>query len=116
LNNGALVQVYTKAKQDKDSWVLQSFDTVYPGESIKGVYLSASKNYFSTGIKGNFTFKIDKGTGPKKDTDHEKPGTFSHKEKEVDLAKAAKQIAQGATKPISMKPKSDKGVGRQKRK
>ena len=116
LNNGALVQVYTKAKQDKDSWVLESFDTVYPGSSIKGVYLSASKNYFSTGIKGNFTFKIDKGTGPKKDTDVEKPDTFSHKEKEVDLAKAAKKITQGANKPISMKPKSGKGVGRAKRK
>jgi hypothetical protein len=116
LNNGALVQVYTKAKQDKDNWVLESFDTVYPGSSIKGVYLSASKNYFSTGIKGNFTFKIDKGTGPKKDTDHEKTGTFSHKEKEVDLAKAAKKITQGASKPISMKPKTSKGIGRQKRK
>jgi hypothetical protein len=114
LNNGALVQVYTKAKQDKDSWVLQSFDTVYPGESIKGVYLSASKNYFSTGIKGNFTFKIDKGTGKSKE-DNVKPDT-AKTTPDVDLAKAAKQIAQGVNKPVSMKPKSDKGVGREKRK
>jgi len=114
LNNGALVQVYTKAKQGKDSWVLESFDTVYPGKSIKGVYLSASKNYFSTGIKGNFTFKIDKGTGKPKE-DNAEP-TKAEITPDVDLAKAAKQITQGASKPISMKPKSNKGVGRQKRK
>jgi len=114
LNNGALVQVYTKAKQDKDSWVLQSFDTVYPGESIKGVYLSASKNYFSTGIKGNFTFKIDRGTGKPKE-DNSEPSA-KKTTPDINLAKAAKQIAQGTSKPISMKPKSDKGVGRQKRK
>jgi len=114
LNNGALVQVYTKAKQGKDEWVLESFDTVYPGKSIKGVYLSASKNYFSTGIKGNFTFKIDKGTGKPKE-DNEEPSS-AKRTPDIDLAKAAKSITQGASKPISMKPKSDKGVGREKRK
>jgi hypothetical protein len=115
LNNGALVQVYTKAKQGKDEWVLESFDTVYPGESIKGVYLSASKNYFSTGIKGNFTFKIDRGTGKPKEDNKEKSAAPA--KKDVDLAKAAKSIAQGTSQPISMKPKkSAVGVGREKRK
>jgi hypothetical protein len=114
LNNGALVQVYTKAKQDKDSWVLQSFDTVYPGESIKGVYLSASKNYFSTGIKGNFTFKIDRGTGKPKE-DNSEPSA-KKTTPDINLAKAAKQIAQGTSKPISMKPKTTTGIGREKRK
>ena len=114
LNNGALVQVYTKAKQEKDNWVLQSFDTVYPGESIKGVYLSASKNYFSTGIKGNFTFKIDKGKGVK---DIEaKDDSDKTSEKSVDLAKAAKELTGAIGKPISMKPEKKKGVGREKRK
>lgn len=115
LNNGALVQVYTKAKQGKDEWVLESFDTVYPGKSIKGVYLSSAKNYFSTGIKGNFTFKIDRGTGKPKEVDGEP--SKAETTPDIDLAKAAKQITQGASKPISMKPKkSDKGVGREKRK
>jgi len=114
LNNGALVQVYTKAKQGKDEWVLESFDTVYPGKSIKGVYLSAGKTYYSTGVKGNYTFKIDRGTGKPKE-DNAEPET-TDTTPDVDLAKAAKQIAQGTSKPISMKPKSDKGVGRQKRK
>jgi len=61
LNNGALIQVYTEAKEDKENWTLDKFNAVYPGNSIKGVYLSASKTYYSTGIKGNFTFKIDRG-------------------------------------------------------
>lgn len=61
LNNGALVQVYTKATERKDQWILSGFDTVYPGTSVSGVMLSASKNYASTGIKGNFTFKILRG-------------------------------------------------------
>lgn len=63
LNNGALIQVYTKMKEGKETWTLQSFDTVFPGESIKGVFLTAGKTYYSTGIKGNFTFRIDKGAG-----------------------------------------------------
>jgi len=115
LNNGALVQVYTKAKQGKDEWVLDSFDTVYPGKSIKGVYLSAGKTYYSTGVKGNYTFKIDRGAGKPKE-DNEETGTEPTK-KTVDLAKAAKSISQGTSEPISMKPKKlDKGVGREKRK
>jgi len=61
LNNGALVQVYTNLKAGKSEWVLELFDTKWPSNNIKGVLLSASKNYFSTGVKGNFTFKIDRG-------------------------------------------------------
>ena len=94
LNNGALVQVYTKAKENKDSWTLGEFTTVYPGDSIKGVYLSAGKTSYSTAIKGNFTFKIDKGTGVPKDEDEsdstETPGTT--KTSRQSLQKAAQDI------------------------
>jgi hypothetical protein len=72
LNNGALVQVYTKAKEKNGKWILERFDTVYPGTSISGVVLSAQKNYASKGIKGNFTFKILRGNAkvaPEDDTD-----------------------------------------------
>ncbi len=62
LNNGALVQIYTKAREAGENWVLQEFQTVYPSEAIKGVFLSAGKGYYSTDIKGNFTFKIDKSS------------------------------------------------------
>jgi hypothetical protein len=119
LNNGALVQVYTKAKEGKDTWILQEFNTVYPGDSIKGVYLSAGKTYYSTGIKGNFTFKIDKGTGvPKEDAEETQPTqpTSTSKKPELDLNKAAKQIATGRT-TRSEKQKPEVGdVGRAKRK
>lgn len=67
LNSGALIQVYTKAKQSGGKWTLEEFNTVYPSDNIKGVYLSSTKTYYSTGIKGNFTFKIDKGAGVPKD-------------------------------------------------
>jgi len=116
LNNGALVQVYTKAKEGKDTWVLQEFNTVYPGDSIKGVYLSAGKTYYSTGIKGNFTFKIDKGSGvPKEDTEETTP-TSVKKKSSKELGKAAKEITTGRTaRPEKQKPEVG-NVGRAKRK
>jgi hypothetical protein len=110
LNNGALVQVYTKAKEGKDTWTLQDFDTVYPGKSIKGVYLSAGKTYYSTGIKGNFTFKIDKGDGkPEKEANDDVVDTGP----DPDLQDVAGDI----TNPRRAKRREPEvGVGRQKRK
>jgi hypothetical protein len=104
LNNGALVQVYTKAKEGKDTWTLQSFETVFPGDSIKGVFLTADKTHYSTGIKGNFTFKIVKDKEkPEKETDSS-----------VDLATAAKDIVD---RPLRKQAatKADLGAGREKR-
>jgi len=113
LNNGALVQVYTKARQGKDNWTLDEFNTVYPGKSIKGVYFSAGKTYYSTGIKGNFTFKIDKG-GSKIST----KDTVANKGPVIPLAVAAKAIADRPIRSVK-KPKVDNtksNVGREKRK
>lgn len=59
LKNGALIQVYTRARMDGTDIVLEDFNTVYPTEEIRGVYLDPQKVYYNTGIKGNFTFKID---------------------------------------------------------
>jgi len=116
LNNGALVQVYTKAKEGKDTWVLQEFNTVFPGDSIKGVYLSAGKTYYSTGIKGNFTFKIDKGAGVEKEA-VEVATVPKSKKPSGDLAKAASTITRGTrTKPETKSAPVDSGVGRAKRK
>ena len=98
LNNGALVQVYTKAKENKDTWTLGEFDTVYPGQSIKGVYLSAGKTYYSTAIKGNYTFKIDKGTGVSQDDEGEEGSQVGREKRTPDLATAAKQIVGGQKK------------------
>lgn len=118
LNNGALVQVYTKAKESKGQWTLNEFDTVYPGDSIKGVYLSASKTYYSTGIKGNYTFKIDKGQGkPKDEPAIEGPGREKRTSSEKEFAKKADDIALGKTKnpAFDKTPNSMGSVGRKKR-
>ena len=108
LNNGALIQVYTNAVERKNKWVLTSFDTVYPGNTINGVFLSASKNYMSTNIKGNFTFKIDRGLGIPKEA--EPDPTKTNVKTDNDFVDAAAEI-------IRPKRKRDKeiGVGREKR-
>lgn len=117
LNNGALVQMYTDAKDKGKEWELKIFNTVYPGKSIEGVYLTAGKTYYSTGIKGNFTFRINKGGAkptddePKtKKTKDEKPST------EKDFEKKAQEIVRGRREPFKKEPKLDVGVGRKKRK
>jgi hypothetical protein len=58
LNNGALVQIYTKASESSNKWTIDSFTPKWPGNGIVGVKFSALKTYYSTGIKGKFTFKI----------------------------------------------------------
>ena len=120
LNNGALIQVYTKAKQGKDQWILEGFDTVYPGESIKGVYLSAGKTYYSTGIKGNFTFKIDKGNG-KPDEGEEGSGEARTKRAVMpskrEIADKEADIALGRVRPVLKREREPEmgNVGRKKR-
>jgi len=74
LNHGALVQVHTSAIEREHEWVLKEFKATYPGSATTGVLFSASKSYYSTGIKGNFTFKILKnGTKDLPDVDNDKP-------------------------------------------
>ena len=118
LNNGALVQVYTKAKEGKGQWTLSEFNTVYPGDSIKGVYLSAGKTYYSTGIKGNYTFKIDKGQGkPKDEPSIEGPGREKRTPTEKEFTDKAADIALGRNRDtmFDKTPSSMGGVGRKKR-
>lgn len=117
LNNGALVQVYTKAKEGKGQWTLNEFGTEYPGKSTKGVYLSAGKTYYSTGIKGNYTFKIDRGEGKPKD-DEGGEGTVRTKRapSEKEFAKKATDVALGrGNTAFDKEPRSMGNVGRKKR-
>jgi hypothetical protein len=115
LNNGALVQVYTKAKASSSTWTLEEFNTVYPSDTIKGVYLSASKTYYSTGIKGNFTFRISKGGDNKDDTQDtgytREKRTVSKKE----FTSRAADIALGRERPEIKKEPATGNVGRRKR-
>lgn len=114
LNNGALIQVYTTAKESKGQWTLEEFNTVYPGDSIKGVYLSASKTYYSTGIKGNFTFKISKGGEIFKD---EAEGETREKRSvsKKEFTNTAADIALGRERAEVSKSPATGNVGRKKR-
>ena len=58
LNYGAFMQCYTDAKNVGANVVLEEFQFQYPSEAVTDVMLSADKTYYSTGNKGNFTFKI----------------------------------------------------------
>lgn len=58
LNYGAFMQCYTNAKTSGSNVVLEEFQFQYPSEAVTGVKLAADKTYFSTGNKGNFTFKL----------------------------------------------------------
>lgn len=111
LNNGALVQVYTNMKQKENEWVLEVFKTKWPSNSVSEVSLSASKNYFSTGVKGNFTFKINPTS--KDDSVEVEPAVVDT----PDLAKASKEIIDRPKRKAFKKDKIDAtGVGRTKRK
>lgn len=65
LNNAALVQMYTDTTATDDSITITRLTAVYPSKTVTGVLLDASKVYFSTGGKGNYTFTILKnGAAP----------------------------------------------------
>lgn len=112
LNNGALVQVYTKAKEGKTGWTLEEFNTVFPSDAIKGVYLSSKKTHYSTGIKGNYTFLIDKGSGAPK----EEPAADSAPA-DIDYEKTKEKIKTGITDIFRGEPGPDdeRGAGRKRR-
>jgi hypothetical protein len=67
LNNAALVQIYTSTSVSADTITITKMEAVYPSKTISNVYLDASKVYYSTGGKGNFTFTIMKNGATEKD-------------------------------------------------
>jgi hypothetical protein len=67
LNYGAFMQCYTNANQRGSNIVLDEFQFQYPSEAVTDVLLSADKTYYSTGNKGNFTFKILKNGASEED-------------------------------------------------
>jgi len=101
LNNGALVQVYTSASIRGDKIVLEDFNTVYPSTEIKGVFLDAGKVYYNTGIHGNFTFAIDRGSSSPADstsvdTDTEAPVKIKRSDVRPIGAKALREPRKGS--------------------
>lgn len=113
LNNGALIQVYTKASEQPGQWSIQSFETVWPSTTVTGVVFSAGKTYYSTGIKGNFTFKILKNGAKDVPDESDELGQSAP-------AKSAKPKSMTGGR-VEIRPTSakavaaPKGVGREKR-
>lgn len=109
LNNGALIQVYTKAAEKGDQWILQSFDSVWPSKTVTGVSFSASKTYYSTGIKGNFTFKILQNGAKDTPDETEKVDAMAadvaDKEPETHAVKGLRARRGGVEEPQSTGPK-----------
>ena len=50
--------MYTDTSDSKDTITVTRLTAVYPSQTVTGVLLDASKVYFSTGGKGNYTFTI----------------------------------------------------------
>jgi hypothetical protein len=72
LNHAALVQLYTTVTRSGDNFVV-NMTARYPAEAITGVILDPAKVYYSSGNKGNFTFKILKNGAQESDVNPADP-------------------------------------------
>lgn len=92
-----------------------SFGTQWPAK-LDGKITLESKSGATDPTKGGFSFKLSPTEGKTKLAEPDESGTADDSSEEVPLNKAADKLLKGHSKPISMKPKSKKGVGRSKRK
>lgn len=61
LNQSSIIQVYTEAKTIGEDVQITGFRSVYPPNFSGSVILTSAKTYYSSGIKGKFTFDYRKG-------------------------------------------------------
>ena len=126
LNNAALVQMYTDTVDSKDTITLTKLTAVYPSQTVTGVLLDASKVYFSTGGKGNYTFTILKNGAKPSDVnpidgmDSIEPGPGSAVKDTDDLdAETDRQRLKGPgarAAKVKAEPKTDAAtLGRERR-
>lgn len=126
LNNAALVQMYTDTAVSGDSITITRLTAVYPSKTVTGVLLDASKVYFSTGGKGNYTFTILKnGARPEDVTpaDGVEADTTPGPESDEELTDKLDAVAQGRLKGpgaraarSEVEPRTDAAtLGREKR-
>lgn len=106
LNNSALVQVNTTASLTDNIITLERLNATFPSKAASNIQFSASKTYFSTGNKGNFTFKINSNK-PEQEIGIEEPETIA----DIDTATKAK-AADIANSHVNIRPP---GATRQKR-
>ena len=124
LNNAALVQIYTDTAVTGDTITITKLTAVYPSQTVTGVLLDASKVYFSTGGKGNFTFTILKNGATPNDVNPmdpvEVPGAVTKPTKakvtapDLDAVTQRKSSIQAA-EPIDQPMGTEKSLGRKRR-
>jgi hypothetical protein len=61
LNQSSIIQIYTEAKTIGEDVQITGFRSVYPPNFSGSVILTSAKTYYSSGIKGKFTFDYRKG-------------------------------------------------------
>jgi len=126
LNNAALVQMYTDTSVSGDTITITRLTAVYPSKTITGVLLDASKVYFSTGGKGNYTFTILKNGAKPEDVapaDGVEADTTPGPESDEELTDKLDAVSQGRLKGPGVRaardttePKTDVGtLGRKRR-
>jgi hypothetical protein len=123
LNNAALVQMYTDTSATDDTITVTKLTAVYPSKTVTGVLLDASKVYFSTGGKGNYTFTIlkngakDTDVNPIDSTDDTGTGTEPASAEELDKVTQKRFTGPGAkAAQRSVEPKTDAAtLGRARR-
>jgi hypothetical protein len=123
LNNAALVQMYTDTSATDDTITVTKLTAVYPSKTVTGVLLDASKVYFSTGGKGNYTFTIlkngakDTDVNPIDSTDDTGTGTEPASAEELDKVTQKRFTGPGAkAAQRSVEPKTDTAtLGRARR-
>ena len=114
LNNAALVQVYTEgATNTGGEWTIKQFRADYPSEAVTGVQFSAAKGYYSTDIKGNFTFKI-LSNGAKATPDPAQPEPGNAPSVRGEKVKDAKSAVKAKTKQSKIKTDTET-LGRKKK-
>jgi len=58
LNNSSMVQLHLKMKVKGEDMAIKEFGVKYPPQFEGTILLDSKKNYFSSGIKGRYSFKI----------------------------------------------------------
>jgi hypothetical protein len=120
LNNGALVQVYTKVSESKGMIELHKFKSVYPSTAVTGVVLDAGTRYKSGSVDGKFGFQIlyngGKPSVGNDQVDGQPPAALSTKPIAAPNAITGKNVELRPKRTAKAeKPAGDAGVGRERR-
>jgi hypothetical protein len=119
LNNSAVVQIYTNAKESADTITVQGFTAVYPSETFTGVLLDPTKVYYSTGNNGKYTFTILKNGAQAEDVEFDLMQTDTIPDAPVPggiVDQPEKRSDIRASDTVKQTPRSDKSIyGRSRR-